>query len=114
MAFVSVNFFLARSCRTYVYRELVSTPMVSSANAADSALTAEPTGELSLARAIDATLRRNPAPIVTSYELKAANARITQAGLTVEAAADYHRLVAEIERLTGEPLAHDHLEAPLP
>ncbi|MBC7794986.1 MAG: TolC family protein [Clostridia bacterium] len=32
----------------------------------------------------------------------------------IDAAADYHRLVAEIERLTGEPITNDYLEAPLP
>jgi outer membrane protein, heavy metal efflux system len=31
-------------------------------------------------------------------------------GASLEAAADYHRLVAEIERLTGEPLVDDNLE----
>ncbi|MBV6417205.1 MAG: Cobalt-zinc-cadmium resistance protein CzcC [Steroidobacteraceae bacterium] len=32
----------------------------------------------------------------------------------IEAAADYHRLLAEIERLTSEPLTTQNLEAPLP
>lgn len=76
-----MSFILVRACRAYVYRVLVGTLMLSSAGAVDSVLTAEPTGDLSLARAVDATLRRNPALIVTSYELKAADARITQAAL---------------------------------
>jgi cobalt-zinc-cadmium efflux system outer membrane protein len=32
----------------------------------------------------------------------------------VDAAADHHRLVAEVERLTSEPLTTQDLEAPLP
>ena len=32
----------------------------------------------------------------------------------VDAAADHHRLLAEVERLTSEPLTTQNLEAPLP
>ena len=32
----------------------------------------------------------------------------------IDAAADYHRLLAELERLTSEPLTTQDLEAPLP
>lgn len=47
-----------------------------------SALSAsEPTGELTLARAIQAALARNPDLAASAYELKAADAQITQAGL---------------------------------
>lgn len=72
---------LARSCRVYLCSAFVSTLALSSASAADSPLAAEPTGDLSLSRAIDATLRSNPVLLVTSYELKTADARITQAAL---------------------------------
>jgi len=41
----------------------------------------EPAGELTLARAIEAALSHNPELQASSYELKAADARITQAGL---------------------------------
>jgi cobalt-zinc-cadmium efflux system outer membrane protein len=32
----------------------------------------------------------------------------------IDAAADYHRLLAELERITSEPLTTPDLEAPLP
>lgn len=41
----------------------------------------EPRGELTLAAAIDAVLQRNPALQNAAFEVRAANARITQAGL---------------------------------
>lgn len=73
-----MTFFLARS-RVFACSALLSIFFASSV-LADS-MQAEPTGDLTLTRAIDATLRRNPELAVTSFELKIADARITQAGL---------------------------------
>jgi outer membrane protein, heavy metal efflux system len=70
--------FLARSCRVYVGSVVLAMLFSSQAIAADS-LSAEPTGDLSLSRAIDAALRRNPELAVSSYELKFSEARIAQA-----------------------------------
>jgi outer membrane protein, heavy metal efflux system len=75
-----MTFFLTRSCRVFVGSALLSSFCLSIAVAADSMQT-EPSGDLSLARAIDATLRRNPELAVTSFALKIFDARITQAGL---------------------------------
>lgn len=35
-------------------------------------------------------------------------------GAAIDAAADYHRLLSELERVTSEPLTTNDLEAPLP
>lgn len=70
--------FLARSCRVYVGSAMLAMLFLSNAIAGDS-LPAEPTGDLSLSRAIDAALRRNPELAVSSYELKFSEARIAQA-----------------------------------
>lgn len=55
---------------------LLLVPLVSGAQVAD-----EPTGELTLGRAVQAALARNPELVASEYDLKAADARITQAGL---------------------------------
>jgi outer membrane protein, heavy metal efflux system len=62
--------------RRWIWSFLVAVPLVSSAQTAD-----EPTGELTLGRAVQAALARNPELAASEYDLKAADARITQAGL---------------------------------
>jgi cobalt-zinc-cadmium efflux system outer membrane protein len=57
---------------------------------------AEPTGTLTLARAIEAALAGNPDLAVTAFDLKAADARITQAGLRINP-----ELSAELEDFAG-------------
>ena len=57
---------------------------------------AEPQGGLSLAQAIEATLRRNPDLRASSYELAAAQARIVQAGLRPNP-----ELALELENFAG-------------
>lgn len=63
--------------------------------AADVGTSTEPTGELSLARAIAAALQRNPELAVSSYELAAAEGRVTQAGVrpNPEVAAQFDNLL---------------------
>jgi cobalt-zinc-cadmium efflux system outer membrane protein len=70
----------------------------------------EPTGELSLAQAIAAALKRNPELAVTSFELTAAEARIAQAGLrrNPEAAVQFENLLG-----TGEASGVKILETTL-
>jgi cobalt-zinc-cadmium efflux system outer membrane protein len=57
---------------------------------------ADPAGELTLARAVDAALRSNPDLIASAYELNAAQARIIQAGLRPNP-----ELALELENFAG-------------
>ena len=61
------------------------TALSSGAHAADppdsSAVADEPTGELTLGRAVQAALARNPELVASEYDVRAAEARITQAGV---------------------------------
>jgi outer membrane protein, heavy metal efflux system len=70
----------------------------------------DPRGELTLAQAIDATLRSNPDLVASSYELTAAQARIVQAGLRPNA-----ELALELENFagSGETRGTDVLETTL-
>lgn len=61
----------------------------------------DPTGDLTLARAIDAALRGNPDLRAGSYELSAAQARIVQAGLRPNP-----ELGIQLENLAGTGVAH--------
>jgi cobalt-zinc-cadmium efflux system outer membrane protein len=62
--------------RRWIWPFLLAVPLLSSAQTVD-----EPTGELTLGRAVQAALARNPQLVASEYDLKAADARITQAGL---------------------------------
>src|SRR5690242_7328205 len=70
----------------------------------------EPTGELTLERAIEAALARNPDLAATAYELRAADARVLQSGLRPNP-----ELSAEFENLAGTGAARgiDAAEATL-
>jgi cobalt-zinc-cadmium efflux system outer membrane protein len=68
--------------------------------AAAAAPTAEPTGALTLAQAIEAAIARNPELHASAYELKAADARITQARLRPNPEASL-----EIDGIAGRGLA---------
>lgn len=71
---------------------IVSVPCIE-ASAADSV---EPHGELTLARAIEAALARNPDLVTSAYDLKAADARIEQARLRPNP-----ELAVELENFAG-------------
>jgi cobalt-zinc-cadmium efflux system outer membrane protein len=71
---------------------------------------AEPTGTLTISRAIEAALAGNPELAVSAFDLKAADARITQAGLRLNP-----ELSAEVENFAGTDSVHgiDSLETTL-
>ena len=78
-----MHFVFARPSRVrrWILLGLVLTGMAGSAHAQLSSVSDEPTGDLSLARAVQAALARNPELVASEYDLKAAEARITQAGV---------------------------------
>jgi cobalt-zinc-cadmium efflux system outer membrane protein len=73
-----MRFVFARPIRVrcWIWALLLLVPPVSGAQGVD-----EPTGELTLGRAVQAALARNPELVASEYDLKAADARIAQAGL---------------------------------
>src|SRR5262245_33181139 len=81
--------------------------LITSAHAADFV---EPRGELTLARAIEAALARNPDLVASAYDLRAADARIEQARLRLNP-----ELGVELENFagTGEARGTDILETTL-
>ncbi|MGE0114976.1 MAG: TolC family protein [Steroidobacteraceae bacterium] len=78
--------------------------------AAPALAASEPVGELSLRHAIDAALTHNPDLTVSSYELKVAEARVTQAGLrpNPQASVEFENFIG-----TGETSGIKSLETTL-
>lgn len=92
---------------TVVLALLLATPLTCLASPSS---TTEPVGELTLARAVETALARNPDLAASGYELKAADARMTQAGLRPNPT-----LSAEFENFAGSGVARgtDALETTL-
>jgi cobalt-zinc-cadmium efflux system outer membrane protein len=79
-----------------VVASLLACMSLTGSAAAQNAGLVEPTGTLSLSRAIEAALVGNPDLAVSAYDLRAADARITQAGLRINP-----ELSAELENFAG-------------
>jgi cobalt-zinc-cadmium efflux system outer membrane protein len=75
-AFMRFDFARPTGARRWMWSLVVAMPLMSSAQPPD-----EPIGELTLGRAVQAALARNPELVASEYDLKAADARIAQAGL---------------------------------
>lgn len=78
-----MRFVFARPLRVrhWTFLWLVLAGLVGSARAQTPPVADEPVGDLSLARTLQAALARNPELVASEYDLKAAEARITQAGV---------------------------------
>src|ERR1051325_4853131 len=85
------DFARPRGARCWTWLGVLLAAWVASARAAD-----EPTGELTLSGAVQAVLARNPDLVASEYDLKAADARITQAGLRPNP-----QLSVELENFAG-------------
>lgn len=103
---------LSRAC-TALYAVVAATCLTLSAPAASAQgppNTAEPAGELTLKRAIEAVLAGNPDLVAGAFELKAADARVDQAGRRLNP-----ELSVELENFAGSGAAKgtDSLETTL-